>query len=42
MGKSLRTMQRYLKRLSDSGKINFRGAPKTGGYYINKTTSGMS
>ncbi len=31
--KSLRTVQRYLKSLSDMGKIEFRGAPKTGGYW---------
>jgi hypothetical protein len=31
--KSLRTTQRYLKTLSDSGRIEFRGAPKNGGYY---------
>ncbi len=32
--KSLRTTQRYLKSLSDSGRIEFRGAPKNGGYHI--------
>ena len=32
--KSLRTTQRYLKSLSDAGKIEFRGAPKNGGYHI--------
>ena len=31
--KSLRTVQRYLKGLADKGKIEFRGAPKTGGYW---------
>ena len=31
--KSLRTTQRYLKTLSDSGRIEFRGAPQNGGYY---------
>lgn len=31
--KSLRTVQRYLKGLVDKGKIEFRGAPKTGGYW---------
>jgi len=31
--KSLRTVQRYLKRLADKCKIEFRGAPKTGGYW---------
>ena len=32
--KSLRTTQRYLKSLSDSGRIEFRGASKNGGYHI--------
>lgn len=32
--KSLRTTQRYLKTLSDANRIEFRGAPKKGGYYI--------
>ncbi|MBR5208617.1 MAG: winged helix-turn-helix domain-containing protein [Paludibacteraceae bacterium] len=32
--KSLRSTQRYLKTLSDSGVIEFRGAAKNGGYYI--------
>lgn len=40
--KSLRTTQRYLKALSDAGRIEFRGAPKNGGYHImnyhNQTT----
>ena len=31
--KSLRTIQRQLKSLTDKGKIEFRGAPKTGGYW---------
>lgn len=30
---SLRTTQRHLKSLSDAGRIEFRGAPKNGGYY---------
>ena len=30
---SLRTVQRYLKELTGSKKIEFRGAPKNGGYY---------
>ncbi len=29
-----RTVERYIKELKDSGNIEFRGAPKTGGYYI--------
>lgn len=32
--KSLRTTQRYLKTLSDANRIEFRGAPQKGGYYI--------
>ena len=32
--KSLRTTQRYLKSLSDAGRIEFRGASKNGGYHI--------
>jgi len=35
MGKGLRTIQRYIKILSDLGKIKFTGAPKTGGYFLN-------
>ena len=31
---SLRTVQRYLKALTESKKIEFRGAPKNGGYYL--------
>jgi Fic family protein len=30
---SLRTVQRYLKKLTDEGKITYQGAAKTGGYY---------
>ena len=30
---SLRTIERRLKQLKDSNKIEFRGVPKTGGYY---------
>lgn len=35
MGKSLRTTQRYLKKLTDEGKISYNGAAKNGGYYTN-------
>ena len=35
--KSLRTVQRSLKMLSDTGRVEFRGAPKNGGYYIQST-----
>lgn len=34
--KSLRTVQRNLKSLSDASKIEFRGAQKNGGYYVLK------
>ncbi len=36
IGKSLRTVKRYLDTLKTSDKIEFRGVPKTGGYYIKK------
>ena len=32
--KSLRTVQRYLKLLSEKERIEFRGAPKNGGYHV--------
>ena len=32
--KSLRTTKRYLAKLKESQKIEFRGALKTGGYYV--------
>jgi ATP-dependent DNA helicase RecG len=28
-----RTIERWLKQLREAGKIEFRGAAKTGGYY---------
>jgi Fic family protein len=31
--KSVQTVERYVRTLKDSGKIEFRGAPKNGGYY---------
>ena len=34
INKSLRTTMRYIKILQDKGLIEFKGAPKTGGYYI--------
>jgi predicted HTH transcriptional regulator len=34
IGKSLSTAKRYLAKLKKSDKIEFRGAPKTGGYYL--------
>lgn len=29
----LRTVERWLKQLKDENKIEFRGSPKTGGYW---------
>lgn len=34
LGKSLRTTHRILKKLCDNGKIEFKGAPKNGGYFL--------
>ena len=34
LGKSLRTTQRILKKLCDNGKVEYRGAPKNGGYFL--------
>ncbi|WP_255378704.1 MULTISPECIES: hypothetical protein [unclassified Acidovorax] len=34
---SPKNIERWLKQLKDMQKIEFRGAPKTGGYYIKKT-----
>ena len=36
-GKPQRTVERWLKQLKDSQLVEFRGAPKTGGYYPTKT-----
>ncbi|MBQ4440204.1 MAG: Fic family protein, partial [Kiritimatiellae bacterium] len=33
IGKSVQTVERYVRTLKASGKIEFRGAPKNGGYY---------
>ena len=33
IGKSVPSVERYIKSLKDSGKIEFRGAPKNGGYF---------
>jgi len=30
----LRTCERYIKQLKDEDKIEFKGAPKTGGYFV--------
>ena len=31
---SLRTTERWIKKLREEGKIEFRGSKKTGGYYV--------
>jgi ATP-dependent DNA helicase RecG len=36
LGVPIKTVERWLKKLKDEQKIEFRGAPKTGGYYIRK------
>lgn len=33
IGKSVQTVERYIKALKADGKIEFRGVPKTGGYF---------
>lgn len=33
IGKSIQTVERYVKTLRDAGEIEFRGAPKNGGYW---------
>ena len=37
IGKSIPTVSRYIKTLKDSGKIEFRGAPKNGGVFCDLT-----
>ena len=37
-GKPQRTIERWLKQLKDNQLIEFRGAPKTGGYYRKENT----
>lgn len=32
-----RTVERHIRQLREQGKIEFRGAPKTGGYYIEES-----
>ena len=34
IGKSVPTIERYVRILKERGRIEFRGAPKTGGYYV--------
>ncbi|MBA7585308.1 hypothetical protein ES708_27283 [subsurface metagenome] len=31
-----KTIERWIKKLRDESKITFKGAPKTGGYFINQ------
>jgi len=31
-----KTIERWLKKLKDEGKIEFKGSSKTGGYYIRR------
>jgi len=31
---SMRTTERWIKKLREEGKIEFRGSKKTGGYYV--------
>ena len=38
LGQSRRTIERWLRQLKDQGKIKFRGAPKTGGYFTENET----
>ena len=36
LGIPKKSVERYLKRLKEAGLIEFRGAPKSGGYYLIK------
>jgi hypothetical protein len=38
IGKSVQTVERYVRTFKDSEKIEFCGAPKTGGYYCKVET----
>ena len=33
IGKSVQSVERYVKALRETGRIEFRGAPKNGGYF---------
>ena len=33
-GTTARTVERHIRQLREEGALEFRGAPKTGGYYI--------
>ena len=37
LGIPKKSIERYIKQLKEAGLIEFRGAPKTGGYYLIKT-----
>ena len=34
LGTSVKNIERWLKQLKDREEIEFRGAPKTGGYFV--------
>ncbi len=36
LGTSIKNIERWIKQLKEANKIEFRGAPKTGGYYVKK------
>ena len=36
IGKSVQTVERYVRALKTTGQVEFRGVPKTGGYYCLK------
>lgn len=38
VGTTTRTVERHVRQLREQGKIEFRGAPKTGGYYLRGNT----
>lgn len=41
LGVSVKTLERWIERLREQGKIEFRGSTKTGGYWeLKKTGSG--
>ena len=41
VGKSVQTVERYVKALKARGEIEFRGAPKNGGYYAVRLGMGV-
>ena len=36
-----RSLERYLKKLRDADMVEFRGAPKTGGYHVTESDGSM-